>query len=109
MGPKQLRAIGVQPINNVVDATNLVLHEFGNPLHAFDLAHISGRAVVVRKANPEEPFVTLDGQERSLHGHDLVIADASSPMCLAGVYGGRTAECPKARRTCSLKPRGSIL
>jgi len=85
---KQLRAIGVQPINNVVDATNLVLHEFGNPLHAFDLAHISGRAVVVRKANPEEPFVTLDGQERSLHGHDLVIADASSPMCLAGVYGG---------------------
>ncbi|MDG1675080.1 MAG: phenylalanine--tRNA ligase subunit beta, partial [Flavobacteriales bacterium] len=85
---KQLRAIGVQPINNVVDATNLVLHEFGNPLHAFDLDRIGGQTVTVRKANQDEPFVTLDDQERKLDARDLVIADATKPMCLAGVYGG---------------------
>lgn len=84
----QLRAIGVQPINNVVDATNLVLHEFGNPLHAFDLERIGGGAVHVRNAKTDEPFVTLDGQERKLDERDLIIADASKPMCLAGVYGG---------------------
>ena len=85
---KQLRAIGVQPINNVVDATNLVLHEFGNPLHAFDLDRVGGQTVTVRKANQDEPFVTLDDQERKLDARDLVIADATKPMCLAGVYGG---------------------
>ena len=85
---KQLRAIGVQPINNVVDATNLVLHEFGNPLHAFDLAKIEGGQVVVRKATAKEPFVTLDDQARELDAKDLVIADHKAPMCLAGVYGG---------------------
>lgn len=85
---KQLRAIGVQPINNVVDATNLVLHEFGNPLHAFDLDRIGGQTVTVRKATQDEPFVTLDDQERQLDARDLVIADDAKPMCLAGVYGG---------------------
>ena len=94
MGPspdwaqKQLRAIGVQPLNNVVDATNLVLHEFGNPLHAFDLDKIGGGQIVVRKATQGEPFTTLDGERRELDAKDLVIADAAEPMCLAGVYGG---------------------
>ena len=85
---KQLRAIGVQPINNVVDATNLVLHEFGNPLHAFDLDKIEGQSIHVRKAFPNESLTTLDGQERELHENDLVIADQNKAMCLAGVYGG---------------------
>ena len=85
---KQLRAIGVQPINNVVDATNLVLHEFGNPLHAFDLDKIGGQTVTVRKARQGEAFTTLDDQARELDAKDLVIADESVPMCLAGVYGG---------------------
>jgi len=85
---KQLRAIGVQPINNVVDATNLVLHEFGNPLHAFDLDQIGGSTVTVRKATSEEPLTTLDDQQRTLDERDLVIADDAKPMCLAGVYGG---------------------
>ena len=94
MGPspdwaqKRLRAIGVQPLNNVVDATNLVLHEFGNPLHAFDLDKIGGAQIVVRKAAQGEPFVTLDGERRELDAKDLVIANAGEPMCLAGVYGG---------------------
>ena len=86
-----LRAIGVQPINNVVDATNMVLHEFGNPLHAFDLDRIEGGIVTVRRAKAGEPFVTLDGEERTLHEDDLVIADNHNPLCLAGVYGGATS------------------
>ena len=85
---KQLRAIGLQPINNVVDATNLVLHEFGNPLHAFDMEQIGGSQIRVRKAKQGEAFTTLDGQARTLDAHDLVIADRDKPMCLAGVYGG---------------------
>ncbi|MEC8361575.1 MAG: phenylalanine--tRNA ligase subunit beta, partial [Bacteroidota bacterium] len=85
---KQLRAIGLQPINNVVDATNLVLHEFGNPLHAFDMEQIGGSQIRVRKAKQGEAFTTLDGQARTLDAQDLVIADRDKPMCLAGVYGG---------------------
>jgi phenylalanyl-tRNA synthetase beta chain len=85
---KRLRAIGVQPLNNVVDATNLVLHEFGNPLHAFDMDKIGGGQIVVRKAAQGEPFTTLDGEGRELDANDLVIADAAKAMCLAGVYGG---------------------
>ena len=85
---KRLRAIGIQPLNNVVDATNLVLHEFGNPLHAFDMDKIAGGRIVVRKAAQGESFTTLDGEARKLDAKDLVIADASKAMCLAGVYGG---------------------
>ena len=85
---KQLRAIGVQPINNVVDATNMVLHELGNPLHAFDLDKIQGAQVHVRKAIADEHLVTLDDQTRKLDSTDLVIADSKGAMCLAGVYGG---------------------
>ena len=85
---KRLRAIGIQPLNNVVDATNLVLHEFGNPLHAFDMDKIAEGRIVVRKAAQGESFTTLDGEARELDAKDLVIADASKAMCLAGVYGG---------------------
>lgn len=83
-----LRAIGLTPINNVVDVTNFVLHEIGQPLHAFDLAKIDGQRVVVRTMPSDTPFVTLDGQERKLHADDLMICNANAPMCIAGVFGG---------------------
>jgi phenylalanyl-tRNA synthetase beta chain len=83
-----LRAIGLRPINNVVDITNYVLHELGQPLHAFDAARIAGKRIVVRKANAGETFVTLDSVERKLHEQDLMICDAATPMCIAGVFGG---------------------
>lgn len=85
---KKLLAIGLRPINNVVDITNFVLHEIGQPLHAFDAAMIKGGKVVVRRAAEGEKFVTLDGVERTLSAADLVIANAEEPMCLAGVFGG---------------------
>ena len=85
---KKLLAMGLKPINNVVDITNFVLFETGHPLHAFDISKIEGGKVIVRKATEGEKFVTLDGIERSLSANDLVIADAHKPMCLAGVFGG---------------------
>ena len=85
---KKLLAIGLRPINNIVDITNFVLHEIGQPLHAFDLAKIEGGKVVVRRAEEGEKFVTLDGVERTLSAADLLIADTKKPMCLAGVFGG---------------------
>lgn len=85
---EKLRVIGVRPINNIVDATNYILHDLGQPLHAFDVAKISENKVVVRKAQQNEPFVTLDGVSRKLDAEDLVIADAEKPMCIAGVFGG---------------------
>ena len=85
---KKLLAIGLRPINNIVDITNFVLHEIGQPLHAFDLAKIDGVKVVVRRAEEGEKFVTLDGVERTLSAADLMIANAQKPMCLAGVFGG---------------------
>ncbi len=88
---KRLRAIGVNPQNNVVDATNYVLHELGQPLHAFDADAIEGNTVVVRHPRSGETLTTLDGEERTLHPEDQVIADATKPMCLAGVFGGDTS------------------
>ena len=85
---KKLLSIGLRPINNVVDITNFVLHEIGQPLHAFDAAKIAGGKVVVRRAEEGEKFVTLDGVERTLSAADLMIANAEKPMCLAGVFGG---------------------
>mgnify|MGYP002519557637 FL=1 len=85
---KKLLAIGLRPINNIVDITNFVLHEVGQPLHAFDAAKITGGKVVVRRAEEGEKFVTLDGVERTLSAADLMIANVEKPMCLAGVFGG---------------------
>jgi phenylalanyl-tRNA synthetase beta chain len=89
---ERLEAIGLRPINNVVDVTNFVLWELGQPLHAFDLSKLAGRAVVVRRARAGEKLVTLDGQERELDPDILVIADAQRAVALAGVMGGLDSE-----------------
>ena len=85
---KDLRAIGLNPINNIVDISNFILFELGQPLHIFDAAKIGGGKVVVRRAAEGEPLRTLDGIDRKLKATDMVIADATKPMCIAGVFGG---------------------
>ncbi|MGB7395388.1 MAG: phenylalanine--tRNA ligase subunit beta [Pricia sp.] len=84
----RLRAIGLKPINNVVDATNYVLHDLGQPLHAFDAERIHGGKILVKTLPAGTKFMTLDGEERSLHQDDLMICDTEKPMCIAGVFGG---------------------
>lgn len=83
-----LRAAGINPKNNLVDITNFVLFELGQPLHAFDASKIEGHKVVVRTCPEGTPFVTLDGVERKLSDKDLMICSAERPMCIAGVFGG---------------------
>ena len=85
---RRLTAIGLRPINNVVDVTNYVLHELGQPLHAFDAAKIAGGRIQVRTMPAGTPFTTLDGIERTLTADDLMICDAEKPMCIGGVFGG---------------------
>jgi phenylalanyl-tRNA synthetase beta chain len=85
---ERLEAIGLRSVNNVVDVTNYVLWETGQPLHAYDLARLAGGRIVVRQARAGERLTTLDGVERELSGGDLVIADAERPVGLAGVIGG---------------------
>ncbi len=85
----ELRAAGINPKNNLVDITNYVLFELGQPLHAFDADKIEGGKIVVRSAEEGEKFVTLDGVERTLTPNDLMICSAERPMCIAGVYGGQ--------------------
>jgi len=87
----RLKAIGLRPINNIVDVTNLVLHEMGQPLHAFDADNIKEQKVVVRTSRKGEKFITLDEVERKLHSEDLMICDAKDGMCIAGVFGGMTS------------------
>lgn len=84
----RLKAIGLSPINNIVDATNYVLHELGQPLHAFDANKISGNKIVVKTVAAGTKFTTLDEVERELHEDDLMICDAEKPLCIAGVFGG---------------------
>src|SRR6266480_660162 len=88
----RLQAIGQRSINNIVDATNYILFEVNQPLHAFDLAKLRGPAVVVRRAKPGEPIVTLDGVERKLNGEMTVICDAERPTIVAGVMGSAESE-----------------
>ncbi len=84
----RLLAIGLRPINNVVDVTNFVLHELGQPLHSFDADKITGNKVVVKKLAKDSPFTTLDEVERKLSDKDLMICNTEEPMCIAGVFGG---------------------
>jgi len=85
---KSLTAIGLRPINNIVDATNFVLHEMGQALHAFDADKIAGQHIIVKNATAGQKFVTLDGIERTLSAADLMICNEKEPMCIAGVFGG---------------------
>jgi len=84
----RLSAIGVKPINNVVDVTNYILHELGQPLHAFDAAKITGNKVIVKTVAQDTEFTTLDGLSRKLDAEDLMICNEEGPMCIAGVFGG---------------------
>lgn len=84
----RLKAIGLSPINNIVDITNYVLHDLGQPLHAFDAVKIKGNKIEVKTLNEGTKFVTLDGVERTLSKEDLMICDAEKPICIAGVFGG---------------------
>ena len=84
----KLQSIGLRSINNIVDITNFILHETGQPLHAFDAAAIKDQTIVVKKYPAGTPFVTLDGTERKLAANDLMISDTEKPLCIAGVFGG---------------------
>ena len=85
---KKLQSIGLHPIDNIVDISNFVLFELGQPLHTFDADKITGGKVIVRRASEGEKIKTLDGVERKLSASDMVIANADGPMCIAGVFGG---------------------
>ena len=89
---QRLRASGVRPINNIVDITNYVMLEYGQPMHAFDYACLDGGQIIVRTARDGEIMNTLDDQERKLDSSMLVIADANKPVCIAGVMGGANSE-----------------
>ena len=85
----RLKSIGITPKNNIVDITNYVLHELGQPLHAFDASKIKGNKVIVKTLAQGTKFTTLDEVERELHSEDIMICDSeSNPLCIAGVFGG---------------------
>lgn len=88
----RLKSIGLQPINNVVDVTNFILHELGQPLHAFDYDKIVGQHVIVTSVEKGTHFTTLDQKERKLVGEELMICDEEGPMCMGGIFGGTRAE-----------------
>ena len=85
---QKLKSIGLKPINNIVDITNFILHETGQPLHAFDADAIAGKKLIIKNLPQATAFVTLDEKERKLFAEDLMICNAEAPMCIAGVYGG---------------------
>lgn len=85
---KRIKSIGLRPINNIVDITNFILHETGQPLHAFDADQVTGGEVIVKNCAEGTAFVTLDEKERKLSAEDLMICNAKEPMCIGGVFGG---------------------
>lgn len=89
---QRLTSIGLRPINNIVDVTNFVLHEVGQPLHAFDLNNVALHKIIVRNNNAEDKFVTLDSKEREMLPTDLMICDGEKPVAVAGVMGGENSE-----------------
>lgn len=84
-----LRALDLEPINNIVDITNFILHDLGQPLHAFDADKISGGKIIVKRLPKQTPFVSLDDKERKLSGEELMICDEKGGLCIAGVFGGK--------------------
>ena len=96
---RRLKACGVRSINNIVDITNYVMLEMGQPMHAFDINSINGKHIIVRRANKGEKITTLDENERELDENDLVIADESKPVAIAGVMGGLNSEIEKDTET----------
>lgn len=100
---RRLQLCGMRPINNVVDVTNYVMLELGQPLHGFDLERLAGSQINVRRAAEGEDIRTLDGEERALTAADLVIADAERPVAIAGVMGGADSEVEPATRTIMLE------
>jgi phenylalanyl-tRNA synthetase beta chain len=100
---KRLEAVGQRPINNVADITNYVLMELGHPLHAFDLSRLKQQKIIVRRAKPGEPLRTLDGVDHILTRDNLVIADGTHPVALAGVMGGEESEIAPSTRSVLLE------
>ena len=94
----RLFAIGLRPINNIVDITNFVMMEYGQPLHAFDRDLLSGNKIVIRRAKKGEPFASLDGTQLKLEQDALVIADGERPVALAGIMGGTNSQVSETTR-----------
>ncbi len=88
---RRLASVGIRPINNLVDITNYVMEEYGQPMHAYDLDTIAGREIIVRRAAKDEKFVTLDGQERQMDDSVLMICDGEKSVCIAGIMGGENS------------------
>ena len=103
---KRLAAVGMRPINNVVDITNYVMMEYGQPMHAFDLSKVAGGRINVRRAVEGEKFLTLDGEERLLSADALMIADAEKAIALGGVMGGANSEVSAATSDIILESAG---
>jgi phenylalanyl-tRNA synthetase beta chain len=100
---QRLEAVGLRPINNIVDATNFVMLEWGQPLHAFDFCFLEQGRIVVRKSREGEPFVSLDGKERKLKADTLMICDGAKPVAIAGVMGGLNSEVKEETETILLE------
>ncbi|HCG71833.1 MAG TPA: phenylalanine--tRNA ligase subunit beta, partial [Nitrospina sp.] len=99
----RLQAIGLRPINNIVDITNFVMMEYGQPLHAFDRELLSGNKIIIRNANKGEKFTSLDGSELKLDVDALVIADEEKPVALAGIMGGANSQVSEATKNIVLE------
>ncbi len=100
---RRLELCGMRPVNNVVDVTNYVMLEIGQPLHAFDLQQIAGKEIIVRRAGDDREFETLDGIRRTLQADDLLITDREKPLAIAGVMGGQNSEVSPSTKTILLE------